>query len=89
MIYDWKRFVGMILSSLGNVVGTYFVALSFQLSIDAGVNQGVISSLFVLSAVFCAVCVFCRLLVTLLQLEFCPLNPNQNQQKRNEIALFK
>jgi len=45
----------MILSSLGNVVGTYFVAMTFQYSEQAGVNQGVMSTLFVLSAIFCAI----------------------------------
>ena len=53
--FHWTFFLGMICSSLGNVVGTYFVALTFQTSIEAGVNQGVISTLFVLSAVFCAI----------------------------------
>lgn len=53
--FHWMHFFGMILSALGNVVGTYFVALTFQTSVEAGVNQGVISTLFVLSAVFCAI----------------------------------
>lgn len=51
----YAGFIGMIASSLGNVVGTYFVALTFQTSISAGVNQGVMSTLFVLSAVFSAI----------------------------------
>lgn len=48
----FSGFVGMICSALGNFVGTYFVALTFQTAIYAGVNQGVISTLFVLSAIF-------------------------------------
>mmetsp|Transcript_1400 Transcript_1400/g.1236 ORF Transcript_1400/g.1236 Transcript_1400/m.1236 type:complete len:374 (+) Transcript_1400:41-1162(+) len=51
----WSYFFGMICSALANVVGTLFVAITFQTSIQAGVNQGVISTLFVLSAVFCAI----------------------------------
>lgn len=53
--FHWMHFIGMIFSALGNVVGTYFVALTFKTSVEAGVNQGVISTLFVLSAVFCAI----------------------------------
>lgn len=53
--YIWVAgFLGMICSALGNFVGTYFVALTFQTSLYAGVNQGVMSTLFVLSAVFSA-----------------------------------
>lgn len=53
--FHWHFLVGMIVSALGNVAGTYFVAMTFQYSVDAGVNQGVMSTLFVLSAIFCAV----------------------------------
>ena len=45
----------MISSAIGNFIGTYFVTLTFQTAIFAGVNQGVVSTLFVLSAVFCAI----------------------------------
>ena len=69
-VYDWGRFIGMILSALANVVGTFFVVYSFQLSIDAGINQGVISSLFVLSAVFSAIFAFIFLGETLALVDY-------------------
>lgn len=61
----YAGFLAMIFSAAGNFVGTYFVALTFETSIYAGVNQGVISTLFVLSAVFCAILAYVLLKETM------------------------
>ena len=53
--FDWSRFWGLLGAALSNFFGTLFVALCFQYSLLSGVNQGVVSTLFVLSSIFCAI----------------------------------
>lgn len=51
----YSAFFGMILWAIFNWVGSWLVMVTFQESEFAGVNQGVMSSLFVLNAVFWAI----------------------------------
>ena len=51
----YGAFLGMVCSGVFNFIGSWLVTVTFETSIYAGVNQGVMSSLFVLSALFCAI----------------------------------
>jgi len=48
----------MVCASASSFIGTFFISLSFEYSIYAGINQGVISTLFVLESVIAAYLAF-------------------------------